>query len=341
MKNNFRKTQLALVALLVLVVTRVTAQPYGQSEYINTNFNYVLSKGFYNQNGTPGFIMAGYRATTTSGLPNYVVYRTNPGGGITGGVAWTHGYKVMDCQASQVTNCVDMNIIPVNGNGIDYLIAMVNNDGLYLNGILANGFVAIIHFKYAFPTGATNPTKPHIIQLANSDFVVCGSYQTGAGSFMYIAKFDVNGNPINNQIFTHPSTNASLVPNDIVESPFSFYANDELAIVGTYNTGVQERGFLFITDHVNYNSHQFSEFSNSAVSTEKFGSIIAVGGANPGYMVHGITNHNTFGNQPRPSCMSVQKDGITTNWSYHYTAFNTLFSCTPVQIVERPNTYSS
>ena len=342
MKNNFRKTQLALVALLVLVVTRVTAQPYGQSEYINTNFNYVLSKGFYNQNGTPGFIMAGYRATTTAGSPNYVVYRTNPGGGIIGGSAWTHGFWVMDCQNNQVLNCNDMNIIPVNANGIDFLAAMVNNDGVFINGINSNGMPGGIQLMYGFPAGSWGGSKPHLLQLSNSDFIVCGSYITGAGPYMYIAKFDVNGNPINNMLFSHPSVGSSLVPNGIIESPFAAYGygSSELAIVGTYNNGSKDIGFIFITEHIAYGPLMYSEFSNTAISNEKFGSIIAVGGSNPGYMVHGVTDGwGGFGY--RPTCMKVNVNGSTTSWSNYYSAFFMGNNGDPVQIIERPNTYST
>ncbi len=339
MKNNFRKTQLALVALLVLVVTRVTAQPYGQSEYFNPNFSYLLSKGLYYQSGTPGFIMAGYRPITVANSPNYVVYRTSPGGGLSGASAWTHGFIVMDCQSNQVINCTDMNLIEANGNGFDFLAAMVNNDGLFVNGITSNGMPGAIQSMYPFPTGATNATKPHLLQLTNTDFLVCGSYTSGGTNYMYLVKFDANGVDLGGMLYSVPG-GGSLVPNDIIESPFNHYGSDELAIVGTYNNGAHDIGFLLITDHIAYAPLMFSEFSNTAISNEKFGSIIAVGGSAGSYMIHGVTD-NTTGNAYRPTCMSVKPDGITMNWSYYYSANNMLSFGDPKQIIERPNSYSS
>jgi len=339
--NRRIKIATATLVLILIATFNAVAQPYGQSEYINANFNYILSKGLYYQAATPGFIMAGYRPTTIPNSPNYVVYRTSPGGGLTGATAWTHGFWITDCQSNQVITCDGVDIIEANGSGYDFLIAMANKDGLFINGIIATGMPGSIQLVYSFPAGATNATKPHIVQLASTDYIVCGSYQSAGTSYMYLVKFDVNGAPINNMLF-FPSAGNTMVPNDIIESPYNYYATDELAIVGTYNDGTRNKGFLLITEHVAYGVSQFSEFSNTATSDEKFGSIIAVGGSTGSYLIHGVTNHNTgFGNPYRPTCMNVQADGLTTNWSNYYSSFNMSSFANPVQIVERPNTYST
>jgi hypothetical protein len=342
MKNSLKKAIKVALMLLFLNIGYSVAQPYGHSEYVNANGYYKLTKGFYYQGTTPGFIMAGYTPTSSVGSPNFVVYRTSPGGSLSGTTAWTNGYWINECATgTQVTTCLNLDLIPCNGSTYDFLAASVTKQAVFLTGINASGVPSgPITMQYNFPPNSINATQPHLLQLGNGDFIVCGSYDLSTVTHMYIIKFSSSGVPIASNTYKL-AQGVSITPNDLVESPFNNYTNDELTIVGTYNDGLKDKGFLLIIDHSTWVIQQISEFSNTPTSAEGFGAITIAGGAAGTYFIHGKTNATGSSPAFKPTCMSVQPDGITTNWSYFYFANGSPFSVTPKQIIERPNTYSS
>lgn len=339
--NKRLKQTTATLALILAATFNAVAQPYGHSEYINLSTNYKLSKGFYYQNTTPGFVMGGWVATSLPNTPNIVVYRTMPGGGLFGS-AWTKGYFVIDPGLSpvSVSSCLEMNIIEVNANTSSFLAAMVNKDALYVFTIDNNGVPSgAILSGYRFPAGTTNSTKPRLLQLANTDFVVTGSYTQGGTTYIYFVEFTVNGIHIASATY-QLAQGVSIIPNDMIESPFNNYTPNELAVVGTYNNGSKDCGFIMMIDYNTFGVSWISKFDNSPASNEKFGGIVAT--TTGDYYIHGSTN-STGSISPvyKPTCMSVQADAITTNWSNWYQVIGSPSPCIPTQIVERPNTYST
>jgi len=339
--NRRIKIATATLALILIATFNAVAQPYGHSEYVNANGNYILGKGLYYQGATPGFVMAGHAATATPGTPNFVVYRTSPGGGLTGPTAWTNGYRIIDCvSGNQVITTDHSNMITCVSPVFDFLVATVNKEALYLTGVEATGLPGgSMHLRYGFPPNTINASKPHLVQLANTDIVVCGSYDLGGLVHMYIIKITNTALPIASNGFKL-AQGVSITPNDIIESPFNNYSTDELAIVGDFNDGSKDNGFLLLIDHSTWATLQLNQFTNTLGSFESLGSITVASGAG-NYMIHGVTNATTGGTK-RPTCMQVAPNGSTTVWSYWYSAIGNMTAvCIPKQIIERPNTYSS
>lgn len=325
MKKNNSLKQLAIV-LLFLASMKGMAQPYGQSEYINSNANYTLGKGLYYQGGTPGFVMAGYVATGTLGISNFVVYRTMPGGGLTG-TAWTKGYIVdwnPGCNSSQtqVLAISQLNMIETTDPSNVFVVAFSNDDGLFLTGIQANGNPGTLKTHYPFPVGSQGATKPHLIQLSTNDYMICGSYEISGIVYMYVLKVDPNGSTIQSKVYDpNGGTGNTIVPSGIVESPYNHYSSSEVAIVGTiqYDAVVQEQGFLMIMNHSSFNIDKFSEYHVSSNSRETFGAITLSSINGGSYLIHGSTNQTGLVTANfYPTLMNVDPDGITTNWSNEY-----------------------
>jgi len=341
--NRRIKIATTTLALILVATFNAVAQPYGHSEYVNANVNYRLSKGLYYQATTPGYIMAGYTPTNSAYSPNVVVYRTSPGGGLSGSTAWTNGYWVNDCSSNTPTTCLEMNITECDTSiyhFYNFAVSFVNLDALYIFGIDDLGVpTGPLHHQYSFPSNCTNVTRPYLVQLANSDMVVCGSYSTGGLTYMYIIKIDNSGIVITSKTYKL-SSGVSIIPNDLIVSSFNNFSNFDLAIVGTFNDGSNDAGFLMIYDHNAAVINQISQYNVNASSNETFGGITISNSGTGSYIINGVTDATSSGG-PRPVGISVQANGITTNWSNWYTTTGITTICVPSKIIERANTNSS
>ena len=353
MKNSLKKATKVALMLLFLNIGFSVAQPYGQLDYTNlSGINYRLSKGLYSLSSQPGYVMAGYVSNSGVNNPSFVIYKTLPGGFISGINSWANGYNFQwfgpNCNSTQSTviSCGGIEIIEstISLPQSEFIVAMANNDGLYFGKIMGNGIPSGSSKYYPFPNNISSVTKPKILETSAGDFIICGSYSGWIGSsqttFMYILKVDPNGNTVLSQEY-NIGAGTSIYPTDLIESPYNNYYSNEFVVVGNMQFGPNTQGFLLVMDENNFLIGQFSEYGAAAYG-EKIGGI-TISNSTGGYAISGMSVAVPGGTIMAPTYVNVKQDGVTNNFAFYYpkNQFGTVTSANPLNIIERPNNYAS
>lgn len=289
-----------------------TAQPYGENGYPHQNTQ--LSSGGITTINSPGFLMGGFRATSTSTDDNFYIDKTDAGGLFTTGTSFSRRYALRQLNATGsactpgsltfVGNCAGITTIETfiagGGGGTGaaaYAVAGAYDRGVFFSTLSSTG-VPLGPVLYYFPVTTTRVTKALIAEAPGLSppsgsmyYYICGSYEDNAGTTStYVLVVDQNGSLIFQDVFDGGAVSTLFEARAILPSP---YNAGNLAVVGVVNDGINmatNKGFFMeVTPGTGLPpAIIFGYGQNATVGTDEFNSIAEAVGL--GYTIGGYSD---------------------------------------------------
>jgi hypothetical protein len=196
--------KIKLIFALGIISSMLNAQPWEDKIY--THAGAYLSSGSIVTNYTtsPGFLLAGYKRTSTANTPNFYVERTGAGGyypASSSTYSFCSTYTILGQQSCSglpaANNCIGVSVIEENiAGGSNYALTGAYSDGVFFSMLNSSGApISSSTIFWPFPANSTNPSKPLIVASTTPDeYFITGSYSvTGTGRLMYLLKVSSGG----------------------------------------------------------------------------------------------------------------------------------------------------
>jgi len=323
--------KIAVLMIFLICTTNIfTAQPWEDKTYTHANSFLSTGRIAINNATLPGFLMAGYRITSTATTPNFYVERTGDGGyypASSNSYSFSSSYTIQGQQNCSGTpnanNCVGVSVIEENvAGGGNYAITGAFSDGVFFSMLNAAGTpVAASMLFWPFPSGVTGVSKPLIVASTVADqYYITGSYnQSPNGRRMYMLKVTAGG-AVYASMEYNIAGNIGMTPKGILMSPYG--SANEIVVVGagddiTGSASFLNKGFfaLFDTTTLNNNScYVYGQTPGTPLPDDQFQSL-TIGNHNNSFIVGGYTNLYPATFQGNLWTLDINANGATTNWN--------------------------
>ncbi len=245
------------------------AQNYGQMMYPHSAGGTKLCDALTIEQHTlaPGYVMVGFKDTSSAGVFNFIIDRTGLGGVVNiQNNNFQKAYQIhanpneeCDLLIRPVTNCAGVSIIETNSpNGSSPAVAKFALAGAYSEAcffaLLDHSGNPLLATSYKFPSRTnTLVTQPKIIECSNTpgEYIICG----GFNRTMYALRINASGTVLWSHLYPIEGE-----PRDMIAAAFGPNMDNEFIVVGktwkdATNNGVD--GFLMKLDQQNGNVYIF------------------------------------------------------------------------------------
>lgn len=291
----------------------LSAQNYGQMMFPHSAGGSKLCDALTieHHTTTPGYVMVGYKDTSSASTYNFIIDRTALGGAVNApNNSFQKAYRIhanpneeCDYLIRPVNNCSGLSIIETNGaNAPGQPLARFAVAGAYSEACFFALFDisgnCVFSTSYKFPArSVSNVTQPKIIECTNTpgEYILCGSFNRT----MYALRVDANGNVMWSHFYPIQGE-----PRDMIPAAYGPNKDNEFLVVGkTYvnevNTGSdgiimmldQQNGSVIKTLRISIWPYNYSP--PSILGNQHFNAIEVVrkfGAQQCGYMIGGYTD---------------------------------------------------
>jgi hypothetical protein len=296
------KTTYLLLTFCVLAFSG-NAQYNGMTVYSHAGSPSVLSSGNLTRVHNNGFLLGGYDPNTViTGGYNLFIDKTGPRG-LFGAVNSFRKRYLVDLNApcigtsTQLFNCHGLSVIETSTISCPYMMTATFDEGFVISALDMTGNVIAPSYFFTYTATATAPSRPFITESAinPNHYYITNSYLNLATNIreFVVVLVDGLGTVLWSYIYNLGTTNSSMEPTAIIESPLS--TSPEIVIVGVTQTSfpsVGRKGF-FVTisgDPVTGGTIGQSRLIGSpSGSNEEFHSLAGVPGM--GYLIGGYTDN--------------------------------------------------
>ena len=224
------------------------------------------------------FLMAGYRATTTAGMPNFYIDKIRSGGTFSL-LSFSNEYFINatpNCSGQPLPALFTGSISVIETNvpapsTARFALAGLIAEGCFFSTLDVNG-LPLNSMLYPFPSGSSGAQKPLIVEstsIANQYFIT-GSYNNGTQRVMYILRVDAVGTVLDSREYV---VQGDLFPTAMIMSPYSL----EVVIVGqVVASGVSAGFFMQVSPFNLANITQSVRYSSTAANGSEYFSAIAI-----------------------------------------------------------------
>jgi hypothetical protein len=346
-----------ILAVLLFVVTNVSAQYFQKTYNFNNTSNDLAGKGvnavltggnnLYVQAGTTIFTPLGSTVSTTAPMVTSTDFTSAQNFCAVYPFPLLNGNTVL-ARGRAIARDPNTGELIVLG---DFTSTPTNTTGVFFFRVTAAGAVVAGSLNYFFHPNnrAINAAAIKIVPGATVQIVACGRAESSvtAGSFNpWVARYNLNFTAgwfkIYDEIAANVTWNARA--NDLVETIVGPLGASEIGVVGEQVNANNYRGFLMRLNPVNGSLINYTTYDLATNSDDRLTSITRCNNTSPGvgYIMAGYTNINgTTTATPKVWAIRTNNTGLVVNWSNRYTYPVTTASCFANGIVERFNTINT